>query len=44
VRGCGEEAGGKLQHLTRVNLRKAGLVEVSVLGNVTPNIQPWPGR
>jgi hypothetical protein len=44
VRACGEEAGGTLQHLTRVNPRKAGLIEASVLGNATPDIQPQSGR
>jgi hypothetical protein len=44
VRACGEEAGGILQHLTRVNPRKAGLIEASVLGNATPDIQPQSGR
>ena len=40
----GEEAGGELQHRTQVKPREAGLVEASVLGNATPNIQPLPGR
>jgi len=44
ARARGEEAGGKLQHRTQVNPREAGLVEASVLGNATPDIQPWPGR
>ena len=44
ARARGEEAGGKLQHRTQVKPREAGLVEASVLGNATPNIQPWPGR
>src|SRR2546422_3270601 len=40
VRARGEEAGGVLQHLTRVNPRKADLIKVSVPVNVTPNIHP----
>ena len=44
ARARGEEAVGKLQHRTQVNPREAGLVEASVLGNATPDIQPWPGR
>jgi hypothetical protein len=44
ARARGEEAGGKLQHRTQVNPREAGLVEASVPGNATPDIQPWPGR
>lgn len=44
VRARGEEAGDELQHLTQVNPRKAGLIEASVLGNATPDIQPQSGR
>ena len=44
ARACGEEAVGELQHRTQVKPREAGLVEVSVLGNATPDIQPWSGR
>lgn len=44
ARARGEKAGDKLQHRTQVKPREAGLVEASVLGNATPNIQPWPGR
>ena len=44
ARARGEEAVGELQHRTQVKPREAGLVEASVLGNATPNIQPWPGR
>jgi len=44
VRTRGEKAGGVLQHRTQVKPREAGLVEASVLGNATPNIQPWSGR
>jgi hypothetical protein len=44
ARARGEEAGGKLQHLTQVNPRKAGLIEASMLGNATPDIQPQSGR
>ncbi len=44
VRARGEEAGGKLQHRMRMNPRKAGLMEASVLGNATPDIQPLSGR
>jgi hypothetical protein len=44
ARARGEEAVGKLQHRTQVNPREAGLAEASVLGNATPNIQPWPER
>ena len=44
ARARGEEAGGKLRHRTQVKPREAGLVEASVLGNATPNIQPRPGR
>jgi hypothetical protein len=44
ARARGEEAGGELQHRTQVKPREAGLMEVSVLGNATPNIQPWSGR
>jgi hypothetical protein len=40
VRARGEEAGGVLQHLTRVNPRKADLIKVSVPVNATPNIHP----
>ena len=40
VRACGEEAGGALRHPTRVNPYEAGLIEASVLGNATPDIQP----
>jgi hypothetical protein len=44
ARARGEEAVSELQHRTQVKPREAGLVEASVLGNATPNIQPWPGR
>ena len=44
ARARGEEVVGKLQHRTKVKPREAGLVEASVLGNATPDIQPWPGR
>ena len=40
VRACGEEASGTLQHLTRVNPRKADLIKASMPVNATPNIQP----
>src|SRR2546428_10201957 len=40
VRARGEEAGGVLQHLTRVNPRKADLIKVSVPVNATPSIHP----
>src|SRR5689334_17259120 len=42
ARARGEEAGGKLQQRTKVKRREAGLVEVSVPGNATPDTQPWP--
>lgn len=44
ARARGEEAGGELQHRTEVKPREAGLIEASVLGNATPDIQPWSGR
>ena len=44
ARARGKKAGGELQHRTQVKPREAGLVEVSVLRNATPNIQPLPGR
>jgi len=44
ARARGEKAGDELQHRTQVKPREAGLVEASVLGNATPNIQPWSGR
>ena len=44
VRARGEEAGGELRHRMQMNPRKAGLMEASVLGNATPNIQPLSGR
>ena len=44
ARARGEEAVDELQHRTQVKPREAGLVEASVLGNATPDIQPWPGR
>ena len=44
VRARGEEARDELQHLTKVNPRKAGLMEASVLGNATPDIQSQSGR
>ena len=44
ARARGEEAVDELQHRTRVKPREAGLVEASVLGNATPDIQPLPGR
>jgi hypothetical protein len=44
ARTRGKKAGGKLQHRTQVKPREAGLVEVSVLRNATPDIQSWPGR
>ena len=44
ARARGEEAVGELQHRTRVKPREAGLVEASVRGNATPDIQPLPGR
>ena len=40
MRARGKEAGDKLQHLTQVNPRKAGLIEASVHTNATPDIQP----
>ena len=40
MRARGKEAGDKLQHLTQVNPRKAGLIEASVPTNATPDIQP----
>ena len=43
-RARGEEAVDELQHRTQVKPREAGLVEASVLGNATPDIQPLPGR
>jgi hypothetical protein len=44
ARARGEEAVDELQHRTQVKPREAGLVEASVLGNATPDIQPWSGR
>jgi hypothetical protein len=44
ARARGEEAGGELQHRMQMNPREAGLMEASVLGNATPDIQPWSGR
>ena len=44
VRARGEEAVDELQHRTQVKPHEAGLVEASVLGNATPDIQPLPGR
>ena len=44
ARARGEEAVGELQHRTQVKPREAGLMEASVLGNATPDIQPWSGR
>ena len=44
ARARGEKAGGELQHRTQVKPREAGLMEASVLGNATPDIQPWSGR
>jgi len=44
ARARGEEAADELQHRTQVKPREAGLVEASVLGNATPDIQPLPGR
>ena len=44
ARPRGEKAVGELQHRTQVKSREAGLVEVSVLRNAMPNIQPVPGR
>ena len=44
ARARGEEAVDELQHRTQVKPREAGLVEASVLGDATPDIQPWPGR
>jgi hypothetical protein len=44
ARTRGEEAVDELQHRTQVKPREAGLVEASVLGNATPDIQPWSGR
>jgi len=44
VRARGEEAGGKLQHRMQMNPRKARLMEASVLGNATPDIQRLSGR
>ena len=35
------EAEDEPQHRTQVKPRKAGLTWVSVLGNATPDIQPW---
>jgi hypothetical protein len=40
VRARGKEAGDKLQHLTQVNPRKAGLIGASVPTNATPDIHP----
>ena len=40
MRARGKEAGDKLQHLTQVNPRKAGLIEASVPTNATPDIHP----
>ncbi len=39
MRARGKEAGDKLQHLTQVNPRKAGLIEASVPTNATPDFQ-----
>ena len=44
ARARGEEVGGELQHRTKVKPREAGLMEASVLGNATPDIQPVSGR
>jgi hypothetical protein len=44
ARTRGEKVGDELQHRTQVKPREAGLVEVSVLRNATPDIQPRPGR
>jgi hypothetical protein len=44
ARARGEKAVGKLQHRTQVKPREAGLVEVSVLRNATPDIQSLPAR
>ena len=44
ARACGMEARDKTQHRTQVKPREAGLMEASVLGNATPDIQPWSGR
>ena len=44
ARARGEEAVGELQHRTQVKPREAGLMEASVLGNATPDIQSWSGR
>src|SRR4051812_45269037 len=44
ARARGEEAVSELQHRTQVKPREAGLMEASVLGNATPDIQPWSGR
>ena len=44
ARARGEEVVDELQHRTQVKPREAGLVEASVLGNATPDIQPWSGR
>jgi hypothetical protein len=44
ARARGKEAGDELQHRTQVKPREAGLVEASVLGNATPDIQPRSGR
>ena len=43
VRSCGMEAVGAAQHRTKVKLRKAPVVWVSMPANVTPNIQTRPG-
>jgi len=42
VRSCGMEALDAAQHRTKVKLRKAGWVWVSIPTNVTPDIQSWP--
>jgi hypothetical protein len=44
ARARGEEVVDELQHRTQVKPRKAGLIEASVLGNATPDIQPRSGR
>lgn len=43
VRSCGMEAVGAAQHRTKVKLRKAPVVWVSMPTNVTPSIQTRPG-
>ena len=40
----GKKPEANWQHRMQMNPRKAGLMEASVLGNATPDIQPLSGR